>query len=117
MLTEPTLEKLKALRLDAFAAAWLAQQQDSALAAVPFDERLGLLVEAEWLARENRRLATAPPQAKLPLSQTCVEGIDYAPRPGPHKGPPPPPPPRPRGAHPPHNFVYGVNRPREAVRG
>ena len=39
MLTEPTLEKLKALRLDAFAAAWLAQQQDPALAAVPFDER------------------------------------------------------------------------------
>jgi len=38
MLTEPTREKLKALRLDAFAAAWLAQQQDPALAAVPFDE-------------------------------------------------------------------------------
>src|SRR5207249_909994 len=39
MLTEPTLEKLQALRLDAFAAAWRAQQQDPALAAVPFDER------------------------------------------------------------------------------
>src|SRR6266571_4895239 len=60
MLTEPTLEKLKALRLDALAAAWLAQQQDPALAAVPFDERLGLLVEAEWLARENRHLALGP---------------------------------------------------------
>ena len=46
MLTEPTLEKLKALRLDTLAAAWHAQQQDPALAAVPFDERLGLLVEA-----------------------------------------------------------------------
>ena len=39
MLTEPTLEKLQALRFEAFAAAWLAQQQDPALAAVPFDER------------------------------------------------------------------------------
>jgi IstB-like ATP binding protein len=67
MLTEPTLEKLKALRLDAFAAAWLVQQQDPALATVPFDERLGLLVEAEWLARENRRLATALREAKLRL--------------------------------------------------
>jgi IstB-like ATP binding protein len=73
--TEPTLEQLKALRLDAFAAAWLAQQQDPALAAIPFDERLGLLVEAEWLARENRRLATALREAKLRLSQACVEDI------------------------------------------
>src|SRR2546427_13119743 len=76
MLTEPTLEKLQALRLDAFAAAWRAQQQDPALAAVPFDERLGLLVEAEWLARENRRLATALREAKLRLSQACVEDFD-----------------------------------------
>jgi DNA replication protein DnaC len=80
MLTEPTLEKLKALRLDAFAAAWVAQQQDPALGAVPFDERLGLLVEAEWLARENKRLTTALREAKLRLSQACVEDIDYAPR-------------------------------------
>src|SRR5207244_2104654 len=72
MLTEPTLEKLKALRLDAFAAAWLTQQQDPALTAVPFDERLGLLVEAEWLARENRRLANALREAKLRLSQALT---------------------------------------------
>src|SRR2546428_9366878 len=82
MLTEPTLEKLKALRRDALAAAWLAQQQDPALAAVPFDERLGLLVEAEWLARANQPLATAPPEAELPVSPTRVQGIDSAPRPG-----------------------------------
>jgi DNA replication protein DnaC len=80
MLTEPTLEKLKALRLDAFAAAWVAQQQDPALGGVPFDERLGLLVEAEWLARENKRLMNALREAKLRLSQACVEDIDYAPR-------------------------------------
>src|SRR5881409_886482 len=80
MLTEPTLEKLKALRLDALAAAWLAQQQDPALTAVPFDERLGLLVEAEWLARENRRLANALREAKLRISSACVEDIDYAAR-------------------------------------
>jgi DNA replication protein DnaC len=80
MLTEPTLEKLKALRLDAFAAAWLAQQQDPTLATVPFDERLALLVDAQWLARENRRLQTALREAKLRLSQACVEDIDYAAR-------------------------------------
>src|SRR2546423_12539386 len=81
MLTEPTLEKLKALRLDALAAAWLTQQQDPALAAVPFDERLGLLVEAEWLAPQNPRPAPPPPEAKLPPRPAGVEGTDYAPRP------------------------------------
>lgn len=80
MLTHPTLEKLKALRLDALATAWQAQQQDPALSAVPFDERLGLLVDAEWLARENKRLQTALREAKLRLSQACVEDVDYAPR-------------------------------------
>src|SRR5258706_11909847 len=79
MLTHPTVEKLKALRLDALATAWQAQQQDPALSAVPFDERLGLLVDAEWLARENKRLQTALRDAKLRLSQACVEDLDYAP--------------------------------------
>lgn len=41
MLNEPTLEKLKALCLTAFAAAWQAQQQDAALGGLGFDERLG----------------------------------------------------------------------------
>src|SRR5438309_5410291 len=70
----------QALRLDAFATAWQAQQQDPALSAVAFDERLGLLVEAEWLARENKRLQTALREAKLRLGQACVEDLDYAPR-------------------------------------
>lgn len=80
MLIEPTLEKLRALRLDGFAAAWQAQQQDPALTAIPFDERLALLVEAEWLARETKRLRTVLRDAKLRLSQACVEDIDYAAR-------------------------------------
>ena len=80
MLTAPTLEKLKALRLAAFASTWEAQQADPAVASLGFDERLALLVDAEWLARENKRLATALREAKLRLSQACVEDIDYAPR-------------------------------------
>jgi DNA replication protein DnaC len=77
MLNEPTLEKLKALRLPAFAAAWQAQHHDHALSALGFDERLALLVDAEWLARENKRLATALREAKLRLGHACVEDIDY----------------------------------------
>jgi len=77
MLNAPTLEKLHALKLDALAAAWTEQQHQADLTALAFDERLGLLVEAEWLARENKRLARALQGAKLKLSQACLEAIDY----------------------------------------
>ena len=80
MLIPPTLDRLKGLRLDALAAAWEAQQHDPTITALSFDERLGLLVEAECLARENKRLQAALKEAKLRLSQACVEGIDYAAR-------------------------------------
>jgi DNA replication protein DnaC len=77
MLTEPTLNKLRALRLEAFAAAWAEQHKNPELAKLAFDERLGLLVDAECLARENKRLARLLKEAKLRLGQACVEEIDY----------------------------------------
>jgi DNA replication protein DnaC len=80
MLNEPTLEKLKALKLDALAAAWVEQHEKPDIAALSFDERLGLLVEAQWLARENKRLTRSLKEAKLRYAQACVEDIDYPPR-------------------------------------
>ena len=77
MLTAPTMEHLQALKLDTMAAAWTAQQQQADLTALAFDERFGLLVEAEWAARENKRLGRALQEAKLKLSQACIEAIDY----------------------------------------
>jgi DNA replication protein DnaC len=82
MLTSPTVEKLRALRLHALLAAWEAQQQDPSITSLAFDERLGLLVDAEWLARENRRLARALQEAKLRPSHACLEAVDYASRRG-----------------------------------
>ena len=42
-----------------------------------FDERFGLLVDAEWLDRQNKRLARNLREAKLRLNDACIEGIDY----------------------------------------
>lgn len=78
MLNEPTVEKLKALRLHAMAEAWAQQQAQPTLNSLSFDERLGLLVDAEWLARENARLSRAMKEAKLRMSSACVEDIEYA---------------------------------------
>ena len=77
MLNEPTIEKLKTLRLHAMVDAWAAQQAQPDIASLSFDERFGLLVEAEWAARENRRMRRALQEAKLKLSQACIEAIDY----------------------------------------
>ena len=80
MLNEPTMEKLKGLKLAAMATAWAEQQKSPDVAKLSFDERLGLLVDAEWLYRENARLQRYLRDAKLRLSSACVEDVDYAPR-------------------------------------
>ncbi|MCG5051423.1 MAG: IS21-like element helper ATPase IstB [Myxococcales bacterium] len=80
MLKEQTLDKLRSLRLDAFATTWTEQQKNTEIARLSFDERLGLLVDAECLARENKRLSRLLKEAKLRLSQACIEDIDYSPR-------------------------------------
>jgi IstB-like ATP binding protein len=78
MLTEPTIDKLHALHLGAMAAAWTAQRENPKMNEVDFDGRFGMLVDAEHLARDNKRLARALREAKLRLPNACIEDIDYA---------------------------------------
>ena len=76
MLNEPTLDKMRTMRLNAMANSWLEQQRNTELAALSFDERLGLLIDAEFIDRENRRLARRLSEAKLRDSQACIEDLD-----------------------------------------
>jgi DNA replication protein DnaC len=80
MLTEPTMDKLHGMRLGAMAAAWTTQRQDPKMNEIDFDSRFGMLVDAEHLARDNKRLKRALREAKLRISGACIEDIDYAPR-------------------------------------
>jgi DNA replication protein DnaC len=76
MLQQPTLERLRALKLTGMAEALeqqLAQPQTHDLA---FEERLALLIEREHLHRDNRRLRRLLGAAKLRVN-ACVEDIDY----------------------------------------
>src|SRR2546427_11628627 len=82
MLNAPTIEQLHALKLSAMATAWTEQQQQADMTALAFDDRFGLLVQAEWHARENKRLARALQEAKLKLAQARSEAIDYPARRG-----------------------------------
>ncbi len=76
MLIEQTLEKLNGMKLFGMARAfraWLDQPKDKALA--PAD-LVGLLTDAEWLYRENRKLELRLKNAKL-KQPACIEDIDY----------------------------------------
>jgi len=77
MLTQPTLEQLNELRLHALARAWQAQHQDPTIDDLGFDERLALLVDAEWTDRQNKRLARLLREAKLRIAGACLEDIAY----------------------------------------
>jgi DNA replication protein DnaC len=77
MLTQQTLETLRALGLTGMADAYQAQWQDADAQSLSFDERLGILVDREWSARQTRRLVRRLQIARLPL-QASVEDIDYS---------------------------------------
>jgi len=78
MLTQPTLEQLNELRLHALARAWQAQLEDPTRDDLGFDERLGLLVDAEWTDRQNKRLSRLLREAKLRIAGACLEDLEYA---------------------------------------
>ena len=78
MMMEPTLEKMRALKLNAMVTAWLAQRADTAAHELDFDARLALLVEAEVLARDNKRLKKLLYDAKLRIPSACIEDLDFS---------------------------------------
>lgn len=75
MLTQPTLEKLRSLKLSGMAEAFYEQLQRP-LPDLDFEARLGLLIDREWYLRENRRLTRRLSSAKL-KTQACIEDIDF----------------------------------------
>ncbi len=80
MLTTPTLDRLHALGLGGMARAWTEQAETPAYHALPFEDRLGLLLDREAQDRDNRRLARHLKAAKLRLP-ACIEDLDFrAPR-------------------------------------
>lgn len=77
MLNETTLERLKDMGMAVLAEAWLRQQAEAEMASLAFDDRLGLLVDAEWLHRENKRMKRSLAEAKLRIPGATVEDIDF----------------------------------------
>lgn len=76
MLLHPTLDKLKHLRLLGMARALEEQQSLREMAALSFEERLGLLLDRESTQRESTAVASRLKRARLRQDAT-PEDIDF----------------------------------------
>ncbi len=77
MLNHPTIDQLKALRLDGMADAFLELQGQEAAADLGHAEWLALLLDREAANRTTRRFKTRLRAAKLRHVGAAIEDIDY----------------------------------------
>jgi DNA replication protein DnaC len=80
-LNQVTLNKMQALRLTGMLTALEQQRRGTEHAKLSFEDRFGLLVDAEWEARENRKLTNRLRQARLRYPAS-LEDVDFHPRRG-----------------------------------
>lgn len=76
MLSTPTQDKLRILKLRGMLKSLEEQHTSGACESLSFEERLGLLIDRELTEQENRRLETRLRQARL-RQTACVENIDF----------------------------------------
>src|SRR5579863_109760 len=77
MLTNPTIETLKALKLYGMLEALEEQQQTPAVQALSFEERFALLIDRERLYRDNQRRTRLLRGARLKVAEASIEDINY----------------------------------------
>jgi DNA replication protein DnaC len=76
MMTQQTIEKLRAMRLRGMAEAYLQQMENPDATALSFDERLALLVDQQATWRENKAMAQRLKTSKLD-AEACAEDVNY----------------------------------------
>ncbi len=76
MLLEPTINKMQALKLNGMVEALEEQRRTTDKGSWSFEDRLAMLVERQWLWKENRTMKTRLKFAKL-RQTACVEDINY----------------------------------------
>ena len=76
MMTQQTMEKLRAMRLRGMAEAYQQQLEKPEVAALTFDERLALLVDQHGTWRENKAMVRRLKTSRLD-SEPCAEDVNY----------------------------------------
>jgi DNA replication protein DnaC len=76
MLNQQTIEKLHAMKLHGMAEAFHTQLETTDAGQLSFEERLAMLVDQQWLWKENRALARRLRFAHL-KERGVIEDVDY----------------------------------------
>ena len=79
MINQSTVDQLKAMRLSAMAHELETQMQDSSYNDLGFEDRLGLLVNAEWTCRQSNKLRRYINNAHFSDPSATIENIEYYP--------------------------------------
>ena len=77
MLTHPTIDQLRALKLDGMADAFVELQAQDNAADLAHAEWLALLLDREAATRNTKRFQSRLRSAKLRHGQASVEDVDY----------------------------------------
>ena len=77
MLLTQTLEKLTQMKLHGIIHGLETYEQAGQPSDLSFSERFGLLVDQEWLYRENKRTKRLIQGGQFKEKQACLEALDY----------------------------------------
>jgi DNA replication protein DnaC len=77
MLTHPTLNQLRALKLDGMAQAFVELEAQEQVGNLTHGEWLALLLDREAASRNTKRFHTRLRSARLRHSQAAIEDVDY----------------------------------------
>lgn len=77
MLQNNTISKLHEMKLSTMAGSFQKQMDDKATAELSFEDRFGMLVDAEWTSRKNNRLKRLIRKADYTFPNACLEDIEY----------------------------------------
>ncbi len=77
MTNQSTIDKLIEMRLTALADAFRNQLSDPRMKEVPFEDRLGMLVDIEYTSRKNNRLRRLIRQAEFDQPDASIMEINY----------------------------------------
>jgi len=78
MIDNSTLEKLREMKMNGFAAELENQIKTiETYSQLSFEERIGLLVDAEWNRRQNNKFNRLLHSARFSNNDACIEGIEY----------------------------------------
>lgn len=77
MTNQSTMDKLIEMHMTPMADTFRIQRKDPSMKEVPFEDRFGMIVNAEYTARKNNRLKRLIRNADFEQPEASVAAIDY----------------------------------------